>query len=104
MCVRCVSMCSVWVCGVCWCAVGVLLVCFWLHVCWCALLLCVVVVCRTCRRHSFCSLFMKTTQFRTHAFHVMCCFKPLAFHNGFMFLLLVAVSSTFRLILEEVQL
>ena len=71
---------------------------------------CVVVVCRT---HSqdhgihlhmdvhvgvtlFAHFLMKKTQSRTLIFHDVCFSKPLTFHNGFMFfLLLEAVSSTF---------
>ena len=35
------------------------------------------------------------TQSGTRTFHDVCCSKPLTFRNGFMFLLLAAVSSTF---------
>ena len=42
----------------------------------------------------FCSFSHGKTQSGKRTFH-MCCSKPLTFHNGFMFLLLVAVSNTF---------
>ena len=44
----------------------------------------------------FCSFSHEKTQSGTRAFHDLCCSKPLTFHNGFMFfMLLEAVSSTF---------
>ena len=43
----------------------------------------------------FCSFSHEKPQSGTRAFHDMCCSKSLTFHNGFMFVLLVAVSRTF---------
>ena len=46
-----------------------------------------------CRCHCF-AHFSRKTQSGTRAFHDVHCSKPLTFHNGFIFLLLVAVSIT----------
>ena len=43
----------------------------------------------------FCSFSHEKLQSGTRSFHDMCCSKSLTFHNGFMFVLLVAVSRTF---------
>ena len=84
----------VWVCGVCWCVVGV-----FSCVCWCASL-CVVVclwlwcvaqhtlkitayICILMYMH-FARFLMKKTQSRTLTVHDVCFSKPLTFHNGFM--------------------
>ena len=92
--VRCVGMCSVWVCGVSWSVVGV-----FGCVCWCAWLC--VVVCRcgvsctlstcrktytyrcTCLRHSFCSSSHEKKS-RTLTFRDVYFSKPLTFHKTFM--------------------
>ena len=75
-------MCSVWVCGVCWCVFGVLLV-----LCGCGVVVCVVVVCRTHSQdhgvHIRIDVHVGVTQ-NTY-FHDVCFSEPLAFHNGFMF-------------------
>ena len=44
---------------------------------------------------TFLLIFLKKTKSRTLIFHDVCFSKPLTFHDGFMCLLLVAVSSTF---------
>ena len=109
VCERCVQCVGVWC--VCWCVVRVLLG-VWLCVVgvrrcvWS----CVVVVCRTHSQYHgfhihtyvhvgvtlFAHFLMKRkTQSRTLTFHDVCFSKPLTFQNGFMFFLLVAVSSSF---------